>query len=98
VGPVTKRTKIFLWEIYRWLMMFFRESVYVISGFPIEECLRFPNTFAYRWSKNGTQCLFFQGANWHVWILSSGFQLDKRRINHIQHIFGCRVQKERKAG
>jgi hypothetical protein len=37
-----------------------------------------------------------QGANWHAWILSSGVQLGMRKINHIQHIFGCGVQKERK--
>jgi hypothetical protein len=57
VGPVRKRIKIFLWQIYRWPMMFFRESVLVywcigVFGLPIDECHIFPNTFVYHLSKN----------------------------------------------
>jgi hypothetical protein len=58
--------------------------------------LHIPNTFSYYGLKNDMQCLFFQGANWHAWVLSSGFQLGMGKINHIQHIVGCGVQKERK--
>jgi hypothetical protein len=52
VGPVTKRTKIFLWKIYRWSVVFFRESLLVISGLSVDECHMFSNTLSYHGLKN----------------------------------------------
>jgi hypothetical protein len=52
MGHVTKRTKIFFWKIYRWPMVFFRESVLVISGLSVDECHIFSNTVEYHGLKN----------------------------------------------